>query len=93
MTAHSDGDAAKLRSEMDRLHADIAKIGETLKMIMNDGKEVARSHARHAAADVQEHVTSTIEAAAHEIEERPLTAALSAFGVGLILGMLFSRHD
>lgn len=91
MATQTDADIEKLRAEMQTLRSDISKISETLKTIAGGYGEAAYARARQSAEDVQKRAKETLDSAAREIEERPFTATLSAFGIGLILGMLFSR--
>ena len=91
MATQTDADIEKLRAEMQTLRSDISQISETLKSIASGYGEAAVAEARQSAEKVQKGAKERLDAAAHEIEEHPITATLSAFGVGLVLGMLFSR--
>ena len=76
---------------MAQLRSEILQIGETLKSIAADRGAAAYERVRQSAEGVQQQAKDALAAAAHEIEERPLTATLYAFGIGLLLGMMFSR--
>ena len=74
-----------------QLRSDISQISQTLKAIAADRGGAAYERARQSAEDMQTRAKEAIDSAARQIEERPFTTTLSAFGVGLVLGMLFSR--
>jgi len=91
MTTQTDADIEKLRSEIRQLRSDIGQIGETLKAIVADQSGAAYERVRQSTEKAQKKAADAMDSVAHEIEERPFTSTLSAFGVGLVLGMLFSR--
>lgn len=82
MTDRTEADLAMLRTDVAQLRKDLAKITDTLQGL-----------ARHGAEQVGDKAKSAVKSVASEIEERPLAAALTAFGVGAIIGMLFSRRS
>ena len=82
MTDRTEADLATLRADVTQLRKDLAKITETLQDV-----------ARHGAQTVADRAKTAAQSVTHEIEERPLTAVLTAFSVGTILGMLFSRRS
>jgi len=88
MTERTQEDLKTLREEMAQLRADLGKIGDTLQNIVRHGSKEAVGSATQTAEKLREEVTNKTRRLAHEIEQRPLTAALTAFGLGLILGML-----
>jgi ElaB/YqjD/DUF883 family membrane-anchored ribosome-binding protein len=77
--------AETLREEIERLRADMAAIAGTLKDMGAEG-----------GSKVYERVKGEAEQAAtavgKQIEERPLTAVITAFILGAILGALISRR-
>lgn len=77
--AQVDVDVAKLRADLDQLRNDIVKLGDTVKTVIADGRDAAYARVRRSAAE--------------EIEERPFATVLSAFGIGLVVGLLFSRRS
>lgn len=86
----SGADLQALQAEMAKLRADFAKVADTLQQIVaNRGAAVlgdAKDTADKIAAEMQRHARGVAE----QVEERPVTAALTTFGIGLILGLLFS---
>jgi ElaB/YqjD/DUF883 family membrane-anchored ribosome-binding protein len=94
MSDQTQDDLKTLRAELAQLRADFGKIAETMQNIVKDGSADAIGRARQAAEKLREDVSQKTERLAQEIEQRPLTAALTAFGIGLVLGLLFGgRHS
>jgi ElaB/YqjD/DUF883 family membrane-anchored ribosome-binding protein len=92
MTIASESEVQALRADMEQLRADFAKVCDTLKEI-----------ARHRKADAVEQVDKTIDLAlqglkaggkevTETLQERPLASALTAFGVGMALGLVLNRR-
>jgi ElaB/YqjD/DUF883 family membrane-anchored ribosome-binding protein len=91
-----DADVKSLQSEVNDLRDDIAKIGDTLQDMLQHGGAALQQGGAEAFERVQDQaerlrrdLQRRAQSVAGEIEERPLTAALIAFGVGMVLGMLF----
>jgi len=91
MAAESDGET--LRKELDQLRSDITALTRTLKGIAADQSGAAYEKVRRSAQGAKEEAAQAVGAVSHEIGERPLTSVLSAFSVGLLMGMLFSRRS
>lgn len=93
MNAKSETDIGDLRAEMEQLRTDLSKIGETLKAIATERAEATYERARGAAREAEARATQTAEAVGEEISARPFTSVATAFGVGILLGMLFTRRS
>lgn len=91
--ARMDVDVAKLRSDLDQLRNDIAKLGDTVKTVVVDGGYAAYARVRRSAEKYQKQAKDVVDMAAEEIEEHPVATVLSAFGIGLLMGLLFSRRS
>jgi ElaB/YqjD/DUF883 family membrane-anchored ribosome-binding protein len=78
-------DPEALTKELNRLRADLDRIARaTETLVRNTGEE---------ASDVgREAFTSARDNIERKIEERPLSAAAIALGVGIVLGMMFGRR-
>lgn len=87
-----EADLKTLRAEMAQLRDDLAKISGTMQDAMRHGGAEAMQKAQDSARHAQERAKRTAENVVEEIEERPVTAALAAFGAGMVLGMLFSAR-
>jgi ElaB/YqjD/DUF883 family membrane-anchored ribosome-binding protein len=90
MTSGTEADVKTLRDEMAQLRTDFAKIRDTLQNLVRHGTADAVGKAQQSAQRVQDEVKKIGQSVGQEIEKRPIAAALTAFSVGLILGMLFS---
>ncbi len=89
-SANSDPDIRTLRADVAKLRADLAKIGDTLQDIAQARGAEAIDRVQQIGEKVRDETKRRVQSVADEIEERPVTAALVAFGAGVILGMLFS---
>jgi ElaB/YqjD/DUF883 family membrane-anchored ribosome-binding protein len=83
-------DVTRLQGEIERIQSDlnaaIAKIRE-----LTDGEWPNGHDSALAAADkMWTEVKRQAQQVGHEIEERPLVSAVTAFGAGIAIGMLFS---
>ena len=84
--------AETLNEEIKRLRADMAAIAKTLKDIGAEGGSKVYGRVREQAERVKGEAEQAANAVGQRIEERPLTAVLTAFILGAILGALFSRR-
>lgn len=91
MATQTDADIEKLRAEIAQLRSDMGNIGESVKTMVTSRGSAAYARVRESTEDLQKQAKEAIDSAAHQIEQRPLTAALTAFGIGVVLGVLFSR--
>lgn len=81
-----------LRDDLDKLRDDVSHLTETLKNMASTRGNEAYDRLRQTADQTRTRVRDTANAAAHQVEERPLTSVLIAFGVGLLLGIIFDRR-
>jgi ElaB/YqjD/DUF883 family membrane-anchored ribosome-binding protein len=84
--------AETLNEEIKRLRADMAAIAKTLKDMGAEGGSKVYGRVRDQAERVKGEAEQAANAVGQRIEERPLTAVLTAFILGAILGALFSRR-
>ncbi len=82
-------DLKTLRAELANLRADLGRISETLKDVVKHGREEAAGKASEAAEKLKDEIGRRAERLSNEIEQKPLTAVFTAFGLGVLLGMLF----
>jgi len=80
-----------LKKDIEQLRADLAALSESFKNSMNAqahaGLHKARDHFQDAAQEAGRYTQQWSD----EIKTRPYTSVIAAFGVGLLLGKLFSR--
>ena len=82
-----------LRDDIDTLREDVGKLAATLKGLAKDQKDTAYASVRTGADAAKKKVQETSDAAAHQIEQRPLFSVLIAFSVGTLLGALLGRRS
>ena len=82
-------DLKALRAEFANLRADLGRISETLKDVVKHGREEAVGKAAETAEKLQDETGGRTERLGRELEQKPLTAVFTAFGLGVLLGMLF----
>ncbi|MBY0509195.1 MAG: hypothetical protein K2P94_03495 [Rhodospirillaceae bacterium] len=88
MTSAVDSDLTQLRTEVSQLRGDMSRIMETLQNLVRHGAADIADRAQGSKADLQDAVRSKAAGLAQEIEEKPLTAALTSFAIGVFLGAL-----
>jgi ElaB/YqjD/DUF883 family membrane-anchored ribosome-binding protein len=81
--------------DLDQLKADIADLKSALGKLIEDVRKGATTGVGREAERLYNRVAESSErsatALAREVEERPLTALLIAFGIGFIDGRLLNR--
>lgn len=85
-------DLKTLRAEMANLRADLGKISDTLKSFARHGGEEAVGKVKETAEKLRAEIGDKTRRLTHEIEQKPLTAVFAAFGLGMVLGMIFHRR-
>lgn len=92
MSNGTSADIQALQAEMSQLRTDFAKLSETLRDVVRHGGEEAAAKARESGERVWAEAKKNARSVSQEIEEKPITAAVAAFSVGVILGMLFNSR-
>lgn len=82
-------DLNTLRAELANLRADLGRISDTLKDVVRHGRDEAVGKAAETAEKLQDEIGRRTERLSREIEQNPLTAVFTAFGLGVVLGLLF----
>ena len=88
MAADFDMDIKELRSELAQLRKDFAKLTTTLEETARHGAAEARARVRDTVDTLKQDATRAARQVTDEIEKNPITGALAAFGVGIMLGLL-----
>ena len=92
MATATDSDIQALQADLKQLRTDFASPTETLRdLVRNSGAEAA-AKARDTGERVWNEAKRHVNTVRQEIEEKPLTSAVAAFGIGVVLGLLFSRR-
>jgi ElaB/YqjD/DUF883 family membrane-anchored ribosome-binding protein len=88
----SKPDVAVLQAEIKQLRTDFAKFSETMQDIVNnggvEGGEQLQASTEKILTEVKRHAGNV----GREIEEKPVASALTAFGAGILLGLLLNRR-
>ncbi|HLY57290.1 MAG TPA: hypothetical protein VKS60_17130 [Stellaceae bacterium] len=84
--------ANDLQAELRQLRADIAKISETVGGLARQGASDAAGKAKASLDAAVDHARSHVNDIAETIQEKPLSSAVTAFGIGVIFGMLFAAR-
>jgi len=92
MADQPKADIAALQAEIKQLRADLAEIAGTIRDLGSDGAAAAGQQAQAQTEKVWTEVKRQADCVGREIEERPIAAALTAFGSGILLGLLLNRH-
>lgn len=86
----------QLRSDVAALRKDLASLVSTLKDVgIEEGQnlyERTAERAKHTRDEARRRASNTYGALEKEVEERPLTSVLTAFGTGFMIGMLLDRR-
>ena len=89
----TQADVETLQAEIKKLREDFASLSETLRDVLRHGSTETIAKARESGERLWGEARKHARGLTDEIEEKPVIAALTAFGVGIVLGMLFShRH-
>ena len=90
MASDMDMDIKALREELIQLRKDFAKLTDTLEETARHGAAEAKEKVRETYDSLKSEATGAAEKLSHKIETNPVQGALSAFGIGLVLGLLLS---
>jgi len=90
MNDKTDPDLQALAAEVKHLREDFARVGTVVEDLVRHRASAAAGEASRRANEAWDEINRTAENAAHTIEQNPLSTIGGAFGLGLVLGMLFS---
>ena len=92
MADQTNTDIAALQTEIKQLRVDFAKIAGTMRDIANNGVAGAGQRVQASTDKIWTEVKRQTGNASRGIEDRPVAAALAAFGAGVLLGLLHTRR-
>lgn len=92
-----------IHRQMDDIRNDIASLRSDLSLLVeslrNEGAargrasyQAAHDKLHESAEHIQEKMASAHDTIEHQVEARPVTSILTAFGVGFAIGLLLDRH-
>lgn len=85
-----DKDVEALRAEITALRNDLGSVVHTIRDMGAERGTAAYERMHEAAEQARAKGHRAAEAVAEGVEHRPFTSLASAFGIGLLLGLLFS---
>jgi ElaB/YqjD/DUF883 family membrane-anchored ribosome-binding protein len=89
MASVTEADTAALHEQMKQLRTDFIALTDTLQNLTRHGLGEAVERATAPGERAWGEIKSRMDAVSLEIRDKPITSALTAFGVGLVLGMVF----
>jgi len=89
----SEANYETLQKELNQIRSDVGELTRTLRELAASQGRAAYDNVRKTAHKAQEQVSESVDAVGREIGERPFTSVLGAFGIGLLIGVLFSRRS
>jgi ElaB/YqjD/DUF883 family membrane-anchored ribosome-binding protein len=92
MADQTSADIAGLQTDIKQLRADFAKIAGTMRDLASNSVAGAGQQVHASTEKVWSEVKRQADSVSQEIEQRPLAAALTAFGAGVLLGLLLNSR-
>ncbi len=92
MSDKQDPDVKALLAEIKNLRDDFGRMGGVIDDLVRHRASAATGEAARRAEKAWDEVNRTAEGAAHAMEQNPVATVGGAFGIGLLIGMLFSRR-
>ena len=90
MNDKPDADLEALAAEVKNLREDFGRVGKVLEELVRHRGNAAAAEATRRAERAWDEVSQKAETAAQTMEQNPLATLAGAFGLGMVLGMLFS---
>jgi ElaB/YqjD/DUF883 family membrane-anchored ribosome-binding protein len=88
MSTATENDVTALAAEMKQLRSDFVKIAELLQSTARDAGSEALDRARVKGEEAWNEAKSRTDDIVQLIESRPVASTATAFGIGMLLGML-----
>lgn len=85
-------DVAALAEEVKQLRTQLDKIVNLLGQTARHGGDEAYRSVREASEKAWAEARSATDDVVRRIEEKPVNSALAAFGIGVLIGLLFGRR-
>lgn len=92
MNDTTKSDIEALIAEMKNLRADVERIGGLLKDTAIHGADEAKEAVRDTAEKGWREAKAKTQSILEEMEHRPMQSAMTIFGIGILLGLLFGRR-
>jgi ElaB/YqjD/DUF883 family membrane-anchored ribosome-binding protein len=85
-------DLTTLQSDIQQLRDDFTKLSNDTRAYAGNGLSSAGAQAQDSAEKMWGEIRRQAQQVGREIEERPLTSAVTAFATGLVLGMILNAR-
>ncbi len=93
-TTDTETDVKALSDELKQLRAEFARLGQLLESTARNAGSEAAQAARATGEKAWNEVKRNADELTQRIEAKPVSAAAWAFGIGVVLGLLFGgRHS
>lgn len=92
MSTTTEADFKALAAEMKQLREDFTKMAELLQATARHASDDALRQATAAGERTWKEAKNRAEDLIGKIEERPVASTAAAFGIGMLLGLLFSSR-
>lgn len=92
MSDPKDPDVQALLAEIKHMREDFARMGGVVEDLVRHRANAAKDEVGRRAERAWEEVNRKAESATQAMEQNPLASLGGAFGLGLLIGMLFSRR-
>jgi len=89
-TTGTETDIKALQDQISSLRAEFGNMRDTLRDLLRHGGAEAAQKARDSGEKLMDEAKKRFSGISSEIEEKPITAAVTAFSAGVLLGMIFS---
>ena len=89
MASTEQADIQTLAAELKELRTEFAKLAQILESVARKAGDEATAAARDAGERAWGDVKNRADNLARRIEEKPVSATAWAFGIGIVLGLLF----
>ena len=87
--SETEADVQALSGELRQLRAEFVRLGQLLEATARNAGNEAAQAARATGEKAWSEVKRGADELTQRIESRPVTAAATAFGIGMVLGLLF----
>ncbi|HWY16766.1 MAG TPA: hypothetical protein VNX86_16640 [Rhizomicrobium sp.] len=88
----TESDVQALSDELKQLRAEFTKLGQLLESAARNAGSEAAQAARATGERAWSEVKKSADDLTQRIEARPVTSAATAFGIGVVLGLLFGAR-
>lgn len=89
---HMQSEIESLRAEIHQLQVNLAALGDSVRGVIRAGKAEAVDRVNDTADKAWTEAKDLADGLSKQIEQKPVTALVSAFSIGMLLGLLFNNR-